>query len=95
MKHALESREPLTREEVIQYLNQKVESTEKQWGVDYIYSKWARERRDELIGKYDAGEVIPVLTEEFVDSYGNGCGSFEDTLYSDGTVKTACYGYLD
>lgn len=95
MRHAIESREPLTEQEVWDYLSIKVDREEKQWGKDYIYSQWAREYRDKQMAKFKAGEVVEVHTESFVDSYGNGCGNFEDVLYSDGSVKTACYGYLD
>lgn len=95
MRHAIESREPLTEQEVWDYLSIKVDREEKQWGKDYIYSRWAREYRDKQMAKFKAGEVVEVHTESFVDSYGNGCGNFEDVLYSDGSVKTACYGYLD
>lgn len=95
MRHAIEERTPLTRQEVLIYLNDEVEKNAKQWGEDYIYTRWARESRDKMLKKFDAGEVIPVYTASYVDSYGNGCGDYSDTLYSDGTVKTACYGYLD
>ena len=95
MSKVIEQRAPLTESEVLAYLNEHVEKTEKQWGPDYIYTEWAREWRDKQIGLFRAGEVVEVHTEEYVDSYGNGCGSFADTLYSDGTVKTSCYGYLD
>lgn len=95
MSKAIEKRNPLTRQEVLDFLNIKVEAEEKHWGKDYIYSKWARDRRDELIKKFDAGEIIPVQTIQYCDSYGNGTGDYEDTLYSDGSVKTACFGYAD
>ena len=95
MGKAIEQRAPLTRDEVLAHLDTKVAVEEKHWGKDYVYAKWARERRDSLIKKFDAGEVIPVQTVSYNDSYGNGTGDYEDTLYSDGTVKTVCYGYLD
>ena len=90
-----EKREPLTEEEVIAYLNKEVESTERQWGVDYIYSRWARESRDKKLEAYRNGEVIEVCSVNYVDSYGNGCGDYEAVLCSDGSVKNYCYGYLD
>lgn len=95
MGQAIDQRKPLSRDEVVTMLNVKVEATEKQWGKDYIYSKWARENRDKLLEKFDAGEVIPVRTVQYNSSYGNGTGDYEDVLYSDGSVKTCCYGYLD
>ena len=94
MKH-IEERKPLTEQEVIELLQEHVDATEKQWGVDYIYSEWARENRDKKLEEYRNGKVIEVKRESYVDKYGNGCGDYEDVLYSDGTVKTCCYGYLD
>ncbi len=95
MAKYIEERDPLTETEVYEYLNQEVERNAKQWGEDYIYTQWAREARDRKMEQWRAGEVVLVHTEHYVDSYGNGCGDYEDELYSDGTVKTACYGYLD
>lgn len=95
MSKVIEQRKPLTEQEVLAYLNEHVDKTAKQWGEDNIYTRWAKEHRDSSIAKFRAGEVIEVYSEEYVDSYGNGCGSFVDTLYSDGSVKTGCYGYLD
>ena len=95
MGKAIKERKPLTEAEVYEYLTKSVEANERQWGKDYIYTKWAREARDKKMEQYRAGEVIDVYSEQYVDRYGNGCGDFEDVLYSDGTVRTACYGYLD
>ena len=91
----IKEREPLTENEVWEYLDGKVRQEAKHWGENYIYTEWAREARDEKMQKWRNGEVVLVYTERYVDSYGNGCGDYEDELYSDGTVKTACYGYLD
>ena len=91
----VEQRQPLTRETVIAFLNKGVEETEKKWGVNYFYSVQARSKRDALIEKYDMGQVVPVYSVQYTESYGNGCGDFVDTLYSDGNVKTTCYGYTD
>lgn len=91
----LTAQDPLTEQEVLDYLNKKVEAEEKRWGADYIYAKWARESRDKLIEEFRKGFVIPVYSVSYVESYGNGSGDFEDTLYSDGHVRTSCYGYCD
>jgi hypothetical protein len=85
----------MDRNEVIRLLDEKVLATEKQWGMNYIYSEWAREDRDKKIEEFDAGKVILVKKEPFVDNYGNGTGDYEREIYSDGTVKTICYGYSD
>lgn len=95
MRHVIENRSPLTEEEVWKYLTDNVERNIKQWGEDYIYTTWAKEARDEKFAKWKNGEVVQVETRQFVDSYGNGCGDYEDVLYSDGHVETICYGYLD
>lgn len=91
----IEERKPLTEEEVISYLNEKVKDTEERWGKDNIYSVWARESRDKKLEAYRNGEVIEVCNVSYVDSYGNGCGNYEAILCSDGSVRTACYGYYD
>lgn len=95
MSKVIQNREPLTEEEILAYLNNEVEKNARQWGEDYIYTEWAKKAREEKMNKWRAGEVIQVYTENYVDSYGNGCGDFSDTLFSDGHVETACYGYLD
>lgn len=91
----LKNRNPLTRAEVEDYLNKEVAKMAKQWGEDYIYTRWARERRDSALQEFDAGKVIEVWKEGYSSSYGNGTGDYEDVLLSDGTVKTICYGYMD
>lgn len=95
MGKMIESREPLTRAEVLEYLNKNVEAKAKQWGEDYIYTEWARRARDKKLAQFDNGEVVEVYTVGYCDSYGNGTGNYEDVLMSDGTVKTCCYGYYD
>ena len=95
MAQVIQQREPLTQEEVFAYLTEEVIKNAMQWGPDYIYTQWAREVRDKKMAQFKAGEVVEVYRESYVDSYGNGCGNFEDILYSDGSVKTACFGYLD
>ena len=91
----IEERKPLTEEEVITRLNEKVKETEERWGKDNIYSVWARESRDKKLEAYRNGEVIEVCNVPYVDSYGNGCGNYEAVLRSDGSVRTICYGYYD
>lgn len=91
----IKNRQPLTEAEVIAYLNKDVEKTEKKWGVNNIYSKWAREYRDEKLKAYKNGQIIEVGTIPYVDTYGNGTGNYEAILRSDGSVITVCYGYYD
>ena len=91
----LTTRNPLSYDEVKNYLDEKVNCEAAHWGEDYIYTRWAREARDKKLEAFSRGEVIPVHTEEYNDKYGNGTGSYSDTLFSDGHVETTCYGYLD
>jgi len=91
----LESREPLTKQEVIDMLNEHVESVERRWGKDDFWSKQARESRDRNLDKYMNGEVVQVKTVNYSAAYGNGTGDYTDVLYSDGHVETWCYGYID
>jgi hypothetical protein len=91
----LQKRDPLTEEEVIAMLDEEVADTVKQWGEDYIYSRWARENREKKLEKFRNGEVIEVKCVSYSAAYGNGTGNYDDVLMSDGTVKTYCYGYYD
>lgn len=88
-------REPLTEAEILEYLNREVERAVKHWGENSYWAESEMKHRDKTIERWHNGEVVMVHSEEYVDSYGNGCGSYADELYSDGTVKTACYGFLD
>lgn len=91
----LQNREPLTEQEVIEFLDQRVEAEEKHWGKASYYARKAKEARDLSLTAFRDGAVIPVMDVSYVDTYGNGCGDYVDTLYSDGHVVTTCYGYLD
>lgn len=88
-------RNPLTEQEVYEYLDKKVQAEAAHWGEDYIYTQWAREARDRKMEQFRRGEVVEVYTVTYCAGYGNGTGDYSDTLYSDGTVRTACYGYID
>lgn len=86
---------PLTEAEVRMFLDRKVELTIKQWGEDNFYSNEAKEWRDKQLSKFRKGEVIAVDSYNYTDNYGNGTGDFDRILYSDGTIKDGCYGYID
>ena len=63
----------------------------KQWGEDYIYTKWAREAKERKLSDYDAGKIIEVEREEYHD-----CGmDYCDCFMSDGSVSTLNFGYSD
>lgn len=91
----IEEREPLTEQEVYEYLSENVESNARQWGENDIYTRWAREAREKKMAEFRSGKVVDVHHVSYCDSYGNGTGDYTDVLYSDGTVKTICYGYSD
>lgn len=95
MAKYIAERKPLTEQEVYEYLSADVEDKVERWGENYIYTKWAKEWRDDQINRFRAGEVVRVASVEYTDYYGNGFGDYQDVLYSDGSVKTFCYGYSD
>ena len=84
-------RNPYTREEVEARLEEHVQRTEKQWGADYVYTKWAREGKKKKMQQFDNGEVIKVESEEF---HKDGM-DFARNFYSDGTADETCFGYTD
>lgn len=80
-----------TREDIVRILDADIEANVRQWGADYIYTRWAREHKDSVLADYDAGKVVLVEKEPYHD---HGM-DFEREYYSDGTVKDACYGWTD
>ena len=84
-------REPYTREEIEAKHDQYILGLAKQWGDDYIYTRWARESKEKDLQDYDEGKVIAVYIEEY---HKDGM-DYADTHYSDGTVSTTSYGYSD
>lgn len=86
---------PMTETEIRMFLDRHVKEVEDRWGETNFYSEQAREHRDRIISKFRAGEVVPVDSYEYNAKYGNGTGAYERTLYSDGTIRDGCYGYLD
>ena len=80
-----------TREDIVRILEKDVQANVKQWGADYIYTRWARRYRDEAIAKYDAGEVILVEKEPYYEHGMDFCREY----YSDGSVRDVCYGWSD
>lgn len=86
---------PLTEEQVKMFLDKKVEDTKQKWGENSYYTNSAEQLRSEYLSRFRKGEVVPVFSEEYTDAYGNGTGSFANTLMSDGTIQKCCFGYLD
>ena len=80
-----------TRENIVRILSDKVEATAAQWGENYIYTRWAKDKMASDLAKYDAGEVIPVETDTYIEN----SIEYERVYMSDGTVQTINYGYID
>lgn len=80
-----------TREDIVQILDADIEKNIHQWGKNYIYTKWAIEHKEDILNKYDTGEVVMVEKEWYCE---NGM-EYEIEYYSDGSTKEICYGYCD
>lgn len=80
-----------TRDMVVRALDDAIEMNVNKWGEDYIYTKWARERKVQTLADYDAGKVVYVGSEWYHE---HGM-DFEREYYSDGSTKDKCYGYSD
>lgn len=80
-----------TREDIIKALDAHVAKNVKQWGEDYIYTRWAKEYREDTIARYDEGEVVMVEKEYCCE---DGM-EFIVEFYSDGSASKICYGYMD
>lgn len=92
--HRYEGR-PLTESEVRMFLDRRVERQKEQWGEGNFYVTQAENYCDEALARFRRGEVIEVDSYDYRDSYGNGTGDYAKCLMSDGTIQTACYGYID
>ena len=95
MGKVIEERTPLTLDEITEYLDNDITQKVHQWGKDSFYADKARESKEIKLAQWKAGKVISVYSRSYCDRYGNGTGDFSDTLMSDGTVETSCYGYTD
>lgn len=80
-----------TREDIVKALDADIAKNAKQWGENYIYTRWARENKDKTLAKYDAGEAVMVEKEWYCE---NGMEYIRE-FYSDGTTREICYGYMD
>lgn len=80
-----------TRDDIVRILNELVEATAAQWGENYIYTRWAKDRMETQLATYDAGGVISVETETYIEN----STEYEKVYMSDGTVRTINFGYID
>lgn len=76
-----------TLEEVIAYHDQKIESETKQWGADYIYTKWAKDAKERAIKEFSEGKRVLIYTEEEHFGYGLYGEDVHASVYSDGTCE--------
>ena len=79
-----------TREDIVKALDAHIAQNVEKWDENYIYTKWAREYKEETLDKYDAGEVVMVEKEYYCE---NGM-EFIREFYSDGSTNEICYGYM-
>lgn len=86
---------PLTEEEVVMFLDREIKQEAKFRGEDNFWTKELKKSKEAKLEKFRNGEVIEVASNHYTAAYGNGTGDFSDVLFSDGTVRTACYGYSD
>ena len=94
-KYELYEGRPLTESEIRKFLDRHVETVKEQWGENNYYTERAEEFRDKTISDFRQGKVVMVDSYDFTAAYGNGTGSFSKELWSDGTIREGCYGYLD
>lgn len=85
----------LSESEVRMFLNKYVEDVKERWGENHYYTQEAENMKDKYLSEFKNGKVIPVSSYEYISKYGNGTGSYDKTLYSDGSIREGCYGYLD
>lgn len=89
-------REPLSEEEVIDYLNKSLEAKEKELGPNGgIFLSFARNHRNEELAKFKAGEIIELDKETYIDTLDNKDCFFTRVLLSNGKIKIYCNGYCD
>ena len=80
-----------TREDIVRILDADIEKNVRQWGTDYIYTRWARENKEKILADYDAGMVVLVEKEWYCE---NGI-EYKTEYYSDGSTRDLCYEYCD
>ena len=80
-----------TREDIVRILDADIEKNVRQWGANYIYTRWARENKEKVLAGYDAGIVV-LVEKEYYHEAGM---DFEIEYYSDGSTRDLCYGYCD
>lgn len=85
------SRNVIDRETAVSIMQEHVTAEEKHWGVNSFYAQMARDYMNKRLEKYDAGEVIPISKQRYIQ---NGI-EFEDVMMSDGSIQTWNYGYID
>lgn len=80
---------------IMMFLNKRIKDAEETWGPDSSRVRDAEARKSRILRELDEGKVVAIDSYEYNAEYGNGTGTYERTLYSDGTIREGCYGYLD
>lgn len=79
----------MTREELVQKLDECIEKKEKQWGKDSFYAKLERERKQKVLDAFD-NNLDPVPVAEVGWRYEDGF-DIRSVLYTDGSVREEIY----
>ena len=79
----------ITREKIVELLDEKIEKEAKKWGVNNIYTVWARENKEKVLNAFDNG-LDPVPVAEIGWRYEDGW-DIHSVLYTDGTVHEEIY----
>ena len=80
---------------IMMFLNKRIKDAEETWGPDSERVRDAEDRKSRILRELDEGKVVAIDSYQYNATYGNGTGTYERILYSDGTIKEGCYGYLD
>ena len=80
----------MTRDELVQKLDECIEKKENQWGKDSIYVKWERERKQKVLDAFD-NNLDPVPVAEIGWQYDGDGWETRSVLYTDGSVHKECY----
>ena len=92
----LVEREPLSEQEVIDYLNKDYKAKEEELGIGgSIFLMFAKKDRDEKIAKFKAGEIIEVAEEPYIGTMDGRDCFFKRVLLSNGKIKIICNGFCD
>lgn len=79
----------ITRERIVELLDENIEKNARKWGINNIYTVWAREHKEKVLNVFDNG-LDPVSVGEIGWEYEDGW-EIRSVLYTDGTVHKEIY----